>query len=1028
MKKNYLLGAIFFSALLFSGILHSQTTTIDFETENSGYTASSTSGSGFTDVFNRYDGSSHSGGAIGGNSTFVWAVEDLAITNPSITLDQIDVTGSASFTFSIDMLAHHFQDWDSTDELLITYSLDGGTAQNLMWVQMHTGSGDASNGPAALDLSFDGDGDCGSGTTLPALTTGSIHGCTVSSSTFETFTTASIPLSSNTTLDITLQFNSLTATDEGIYIDNIVITETAASSDPTVTFDSSSSSETETDATFATSGIPITLTNYDADVTITPSVNGSSTAEAGDYTLDLTPLVFDANETLSIPLSINPDAGFDNETLVIDIAVTSGTATLGTSQHTVTITDDETPNIAINEILYDPATSVADGDSNGDGSRDASDDEFIEIVNLETSSADISSFTLEDSSGTVHTFAASTTLPAGGSIVVFGGGTPTSIPGLSVTASTGSVSLSNSGETVTLKNASGTTLDSHTYTSGDGNDQSVARNIDLTGSFTGHNSINSNPVNFSPGRFNASNISFEVNTWKGTTDNDWDTGSNWSTGSAPGGSDDVQILAGITNYPTASGAVTVNSVTINSGATLIAQSTFSGSVTYNRYLGTTNWYLVAAPVNGQTIVDFYTNESPALGSGTGDAQNVAIAPYDNSQTDSNDRWVYYTEGQVDGADGDDTTDTFTSAIGYSVKMQSVGDIAFTGTMNVSDFSSLSLTDNSGASGTAFNLMGNPYTSFVAADNTANATNNILSVNTSLLSEETIWIWDESANAGAGGYTQYNNTSGFHIAPGQGFFVSADGNASTFSITEAMQSHQSTDTFQRTNNNRPEINLEMTDGTNVKDVDIFYIDGMTTGFDNGYDSSIFGGLSTSFAIYTQAVANGEGRNLGIQSLPNNGDFENMVIPVGIKASSGDEITISATSLNLPTDINVYLEDKSDNSFTILDSSSSFVTTLTENLDGIGRFYLHTKTQVLSVDDLDLNNISIYKSDENNIRIVGVQNGNAQVSLYNILGKQVLYTSFEGNGVNDVTLPSLRTGVYIIQLETETGKLNKKIIIE
>ena len=126
-----------------------------------------------------------------------------------------------------------------------------------------------------------------------------------------------------------------------MYFDNIIITKHAASSNPTVTFDSATSSETETDATFATSGIPITLTNYAADVTVTAAVNGSSTAEAGDYTIDLADLVFDANETLTIPLSINDDADFDDETIVIDITVTSGTADLGTSTHTVTITDDE---------------------------------------------------------------------------------------------------------------------------------------------------------------------------------------------------------------------------------------------------------------------------------------------------------------------------------------------------------------------------------------------------------------------------------------------------------------------------------------------------------------------------------------------------------------------------------------------------------------------------------------------------------------------------------------------------------------
>ena len=129
-------------------------------------------------------------------------------------------------TFSIDMTAHHYNDWDGTDELLITYSVDSGSYSNLMAVQMVTeGSGSATNEPAALDTDFDGAGDCGADTTLPALSTGTgSQSCAVSSSNFKTFTTSSISLSSNLTLDIKLQFNSLTANDEGIYLDNITIT------------------------------------------------------------------------------------------------------------------------------------------------------------------------------------------------------------------------------------------------------------------------------------------------------------------------------------------------------------------------------------------------------------------------------------------------------------------------------------------------------------------------------------------------------------------------------------------------------------------------------------------------------------------------------------------------------------------------------------------------------------------------------------------------------------------------------------
>ena len=178
-------------------------------------------------------------------------------------------------------------------------------------------------------------------------------------------------------------------------------------------------------------------------------------------------------------------------------------------------------------------------------------------------------------------------------------------------------------------------------------------------------------------------------TWNGGTDTDWATASNWDNG-VPTNSLDASI-PDETNAPIISAStgaavkdLTINEsdgLTINSGGSLIVSGTSTGNITYNRNIPTTNWYLVSSPVAGQTIVDFYTNESPVMGSGTGNDQNVAIAPYDNSQSDPNDRWDYYTEGEVDGNDGDDTTDTFGTGIGYSVLLQSADDIAFTGTMS-----------------------------------------------------------------------------------------------------------------------------------------------------------------------------------------------------------------------------------------------------------------------------------------------------------------------------------------------------------
>ena len=50
------------------------------------------------------------------------------------------------------------------------------------------------------------------------------------------------------------------------------------------------------------------------------------------------------------------------------------------------------------------------------------------------------------------------------------------------------------------------------------------------------------------------------------------------------------------------------------------------------------------------------------------------------------------------------------------------------------------------------------------------------------------------------------------------------------------------------------------------------------------------------------------------------------------------------------------------------------------------------------------------------------------MFNILGKQIIHTTFDTNGVKDISLPKLATGVYFAEVKTETGKVSKKIILE
>ena len=316
------------------------------------------------------------------------------------------------------------------------------------------------------------------------------------------------------------------------------------------------------------------------------------------------------------------------------------------------------------------------------------------------------------------------------------------------------------------------------------------------------------------------------------------------------------------------------------------------------------------------------------------------------------------------------------------------------------------------------MIGNPYLSHINSGNS-------LSNSTSTLVSQTIWIWDPNRVGGAAYVTKVTADS-YYVSPGQGFFVQSNSTAGNFLINETDQEVLADDNFERTDP-RPEIHLTLSNGTITRGSKIYYIDETTTGFDNGYDGPRFMAGNNSFAFYTHLVSDSEGVDYDIQSLPTD-NYENMVIPVGINAVSGTTISIEASTVDFPEGMNVYLEDKEDDSFTLLDGDANFTTTLASDLNGIGRFFLHTTTSSLSADDLLMtNNISIYNSSKENLRIVGVQNGTAKVQLYNILGKEVFNAAFEGTGVNDIQLPSLAEGLYIVNLSTVNGKTKKKIII-
>ena len=244
----------------------------------------------------------------------------------------------------------------------------------------------------------------------------------------------------------------------------------------------SSSTEISEDQGLTT--ITATLNSESNQEMIIP-VTFSGTAIFGeDYISSESALIIPSgNSSGSFSISSMQDENIEDiETIIISVEA-QGDVTVLSSSITISILDDDSdsdgdgindsdddcpneaglpeyngcsqPLLIINEVLYDPPSGI-EGDANGDGIREAQEDEFIEFVNL-GGTLDLSGYTVHDNAQERHVFPQGTIIPSGGVLVLFGGGSPTGAFGNAIvqTASAGILNMNNAGDFVTLYNTNG---------------------------------------------------------------------------------------------------------------------------------------------------------------------------------------------------------------------------------------------------------------------------------------------------------------------------------------------------------------------------------------------------------------------------------------------------------------------------------------------------------------------------------------------------------------------------------------------
>ena len=145
--------------------------------------------------------------------------------------------------------------------------------------------------------------------------------------------------------------------------------------------------------------------------------------------------------------------------------------------------------VIINEFYADVALGIV-GDANGDGFRDAKEDEFVELVNPTDTVIDLKDYSIWIAGQLRHQFEVSTFLSPLSAIVIFGGGIPSGTFGNSLvtTATSGALGLGNGGVKVELKDAKNMIIEEFAYPSENAH-ISWTRYPDIVGGFISHNQI-----------------------------------------------------------------------------------------------------------------------------------------------------------------------------------------------------------------------------------------------------------------------------------------------------------------------------------------------------------------------------------------------------------------------------------------------------------------------------------------------------------------------------------------------------------
>jgi len=214
---------------------------------------------------------------------------------------------------------------------------------------------------------------------------------------------------------------------------------------------------------------------------------------------------------------------------------------------------------------------------------------------------------------------------------------------------------------------------------------------------------------------------------------------------------------------------------------------------------------------------------------------------------------------------------------------------------------------------------------------------------------------------------------------------------------------------------------------------YFQNGLTLGLDPGYDAGAF---DQDIALSSRLVEDNQGTNFTINAMGLESAY-NQSVPLIVNQFVGQTFRINISQNTLPDNVNVYIEDILENTYTPI-IGKDFELTTDVNLNEEGRFRIHFTTEILGAEVLNTNNVfdtdtvSVFKANNQDfITITGIaaSANTTTASLYNILGMSVrTKTLHNPSQTQSISTQGLAKGVYVVQLKAGNAMFSKKVLLQ